>query len=383
MIDSKDISVVVQGTINKEETPKCLKSIREYLPDAEIIISTWEGEDLTLLDFDRVVFSDDPGAPILCEHNRRKIYNNMNRQLLSTQAGLREANRKYTLKLRSDLIIANTGFIDCFERFQRRTGVYRLFKQKIVTATLFTKHSMWNRNSTGLTPFHISDWYFFGLTQDIRTYLVDTPLAKEPKFSNYFSMQQNARKSSPYGEIEFKFAPEQYFAYECFARNFDNIRMEDAADVSNELMDVFEEFLVNNFIVLEFKQSGIYLNKYPYSKEEKFTGKQYLGLYYFCRYEMLYKKFCDKNYVLTSNSSIFRDERCANDLLRVYKHARSLIDPKTKLKKKLESFFWEVPVTAILFLIRHGKKEGAAHSIIECYEAVLHSRARRQSLGMI
>lgn len=377
MIDSKDISVVVQGAIDKKETPKCLKSIREYLPNAEIIISTWEGEDLTLLDFDRVVFSDDPGAPILCEHNGRKIYNNMNRQLLSTQAGLREVNRKYTLKLRSDLIIANTGFVDYFERFQRRTGGYRLFKQKIVTATLFTKHSMWNqKNSMGLTPFHISDWYFFGLTQDVRTYLADTPLAEEPKFSYYFSMRQNVSKSSPYGEIEFKFAPEQYFAYECFARNFDNICMEDAADVSNELMDVFEEFLVNNFIVLEFKQSGIYLNKYPYSKEEMFAGKQYLGLYHFCRYEMLYKKFCDKDYIITSNVSIFRNERYANDLLRVYKHAWNLIDPKIKLKKKLEAFFWGVPVTAILFLMKHGKEEGTIRSIIECYKAVVSCNAK-------
>ena len=42
--------------------------------------------------------------------------------------------------------------------------------------------------------------------------------------------------------------------------------MEDAADYSDELMEKFRECLVNNFIVLEFAQSGIYLNKYPYSK---------------------------------------------------------------------------------------------------------------------
>lgn len=39
---SNDITVVVQGAIDRKLTPKCLKSIRKHLPDAEIILSTWE-----------------------------------------------------------------------------------------------------------------------------------------------------------------------------------------------------------------------------------------------------------------------------------------------------------------------------------------------------
>ena len=35
MLDSKDISVVVQGPISGEITLKCIKSIRQFLPDAE------------------------------------------------------------------------------------------------------------------------------------------------------------------------------------------------------------------------------------------------------------------------------------------------------------------------------------------------------------
>lgn len=37
IIDTKDISVVVQGAIDKGYTPLCLKSIRKYLPESEII----------------------------------------------------------------------------------------------------------------------------------------------------------------------------------------------------------------------------------------------------------------------------------------------------------------------------------------------------------
>lgn len=61
-MDTKDISVIVQGAINKNETIKCLQSIRHYLPGAEIILSTWEGSNITDLDYDNLILSKDPGA---------------------------------------------------------------------------------------------------------------------------------------------------------------------------------------------------------------------------------------------------------------------------------------------------------------------------------
>ena len=64
MIDSKEISVIVQGAVDKKITPKTLKSVRKYLPNAEIILSTWEGTDISGLDYDIVLLSKDPGAYI-------------------------------------------------------------------------------------------------------------------------------------------------------------------------------------------------------------------------------------------------------------------------------------------------------------------------------
>lgn len=43
MIESKNIDVVVQGIIN-ENSKRCIKSIREKLPESNIIISTWGGK---------------------------------------------------------------------------------------------------------------------------------------------------------------------------------------------------------------------------------------------------------------------------------------------------------------------------------------------------
>lgn len=59
---SREISIVIQGKVDIEKTLKCIESVREYLPGAEIILSTWKGENVKGLDYDQVIFSDDLGA---------------------------------------------------------------------------------------------------------------------------------------------------------------------------------------------------------------------------------------------------------------------------------------------------------------------------------
>ena len=142
MISPKDISVIVQGVINIKETPKCLKSIRKYLPDAEIILSTWEDSDISGLDYDIVVLNQDPGAIIIEEFSHKVVYNNMNRQLLTTQEGLKKASRKYAMKLRSDLILTSDKFLKYFDEFQNRTDNYKLFERKIIVPALFTRFNI-------------------------------------------------------------------------------------------------------------------------------------------------------------------------------------------------------------------------------------------------
>ena len=106
MILSKDISVVVQGPIHTQDnlTKRVLESVRTHLPDAELILSTWKGSNVDGLDCDVLLLNDDPGAI-----NGR---NNVNRQIVSTRNGLQKATRTYAVKLRTDMQLTGTGFID-------------------------------------------------------------------------------------------------------------------------------------------------------------------------------------------------------------------------------------------------------------------------------
>jgi len=352
MIDCKEISVVVQGPINKEETSKTLKSIRTYLPDAEIVLSTWENSDVSDLVYDILVLNKDPGNVLMETFKSRVIYNNMNRQLLSTKAGLEKAKRKYTLKLRSDLILTQSNFLEYFDKFQSRIDNYKLFERKILTSTLFTRYNIKSpqEKKRVLMPFHISDWWFFGLTEDLKTYFMDTQLVKEPDFTQYFDKPENKNKKTPYSTARFKFAPEQYFGYECFKRHFDDLYMEDASDYNDDINIKSQKCIVNNFIILENKQSGIYVNKYAYSKNEKFSGDQYIGLYNFYRYETEYKKYCDKTYEVSTKGLMFENEKYGYALLRLYKHVFILFDSNSKFLKRIEQLFLGIPIS-IIYLI--------------------------------
>lgn len=350
-IESKDISVVVQGAISHTETPKCLNSIRKYLPDAEIILSTWENADVENLDYDILVLNKDPGAVLIKNVKNKLYFNNINRQLLSTQEGLKKATRKYILKFRSDLILSNDNFLKFYDKFPIRNDDYKIFTHKILTSCLFSRFKMITKQQINYIPFHISDWWLFGLKEDINKYFKDTPLVEEPKFTKYFDLEENKNKKTPYGKERFQFAPEQYFGYSCFSRNFEFIKMQDASDYNDLLMENFRKIYINNFISLEFEQSGIYLKKYSYSKNEKFFGEQYIGLYNFHRYESEYKKYCDSTYEITTHNPLIYDEKLGYPLLRIYKHIAKLINFDTPILSRLEQLFIGIPITVMGFLI--------------------------------
>lgn len=109
----EQISVVIQGPLSHNlgpgstEVEECIESINEWLPGAEIIVSTWTGErDIkTMVPF-ILVQCDDPGSDV--EPNG--YVSNLERQKLSTLRGLQVASRPFVLKIRSDLCLTSSEF---------------------------------------------------------------------------------------------------------------------------------------------------------------------------------------------------------------------------------------------------------------------------------
>jgi hypothetical protein len=296
MITSKNISVVLQGPIDQINTPKAIESIRKYLPKSEIIISTWEKEDTEGLLADKIVYNKDPG----CSYDDRayKRAFNINRWIVSSKNGVANATRKYVLKGRTDIEIVNTNFLGYWNKYAEREDKYIVVSHKILIPSPYTLRYLGDEKKLSRisTPFHVSDWYCFGLKNDIFMF-VDCPVIENLKqFARHYEKKMYL---VPYNKLWWmndwlrKMAPEQYIGLSLAKRKFKDIDIEDVFTFSNIDDEFAEKFLLNNFIVLDPIQYGIVLNKYREFSQNIYTlgNSLWKGMYRNYIYEKEYLKY--------------------------------------------------------------------------------------------
>jgi hypothetical protein len=264
-VDNSDISIVVQGAVSTEYTPQCLKSLRAALPDAEIILSTWLGADTEGLDYDVLMLSEDPGAEVM--DKVIKTYNNVNRQLVSTQVGLTAAHRKYCLKFRTDMELLNADFIRFFGKYDLEETPAQYFKNRIIVCNYYT------RNPRILpVPFHPSDWIAFGLTKDLQNYY-SIPL-QDASEASWF--ESHHKRVACFKTSLSRYVPEQYICLN-FIKKYKQISCRNYYDASTENIVLTEQFFAENMVVLDYESIlGIKFSKY---NPERY-GDKYHILYY-------------------------------------------------------------------------------------------------------
>jgi len=172
MIDNAEITVVVQGPVQalpdraQEEgiTRRCLRSVREILPGSRIILSTWPGQDLSGLDYDELVISEDPGIVVIgYRADGSPQRQNWNRQIVSTRNGLRRVTTRYAMKLRSDNYLTGDEFRKLQTAYPARCTEYRILRERVVVNNTFTRLF-----AKGLpVAFHLCDFFYFGLASDV------------------------------------------------------------------------------------------------------------------------------------------------------------------------------------------------------------------------
>lgn len=306
-ISSEDICVVVQGAINEQITPLCLQSIRKYLPESRIILSTWEGECVEGLDYDELIFNKDPGGfHFWLDSINQYVMNNNNRQLVSTQSGLAKVDSEYVLKLRTDMIMMTDEWLTYFDDFAERKDEYRLFDKKVIVSDIYSRHSIKGKAGYFPTPFFVSDWFFFGLTDDIKKYFMHTRLMTEEEMTKYSDLK-NENYKEIYGNFSNpRYFPEQYFCVQAAMNYFNDINMNDWTDVGNGNIKKSEKFILNNFIMLDFSRHGILLPKYEKIITSNCAEEDYdiQGLYSFEKYSKAYERLLKDD----SFSGIWKEE---------------------------------------------------------------------------
>lgn len=235
MIRTDEISVVVQGPIYPNLTEHNLLSIRNFLPNAEIILSTWHGSNVYSLNYDKLILNDDPGG-FTHKCNQLKT-NNINRLIVSSRNGIAAAKNKYVLKIRSDFILKGSSFLKFFDRYDLVEPDFVIFKHKLLACSYFSR----NPRKVNLM-FHPSDIAFFGLKDDLFN-LFDIALMSK---SDEFYIKKD-------GKWDRKYAPEQYIFITFLQKNNKNVSCSNYEPASENNIIKTERYFTSNFIFLDWK----------------------------------------------------------------------------------------------------------------------------------
>ncbi len=311
MIDSSEISVVIQGAIS-EVTIKTIKSIRKILPDSEIIISTWKGSKVKGLLYDKIVFNNDIGAVVFRLNGQK---HNLNRQIVSTFNGVKNATRKYVLKLRSDMVILNKNFLKYFDKFPARDFKYKVFEKRIIITNVYT------RNSSPILKclFHPSDWVMFGLRSDMYK-MWNIPLAPEPETSQWFKTHKKP-KYDIFPDFLTRYHAEQYIWINVLKKNGINFKFNNYLSYSKKLINISDRSIFNNFIILDYKRKFSFLNlKYPSVIQDN-------TLIYFYDFIVAYKKYSDKNFEIPLSLQLKNNKKISKTISKLKKHTARISQP--------------------------------------------------------
>jgi hypothetical protein len=255
MIQSSDISVIVQGSICRQateagncrpSTQQVTDSVRKHLPHAHLILSTWKGEDVDGLDYDELVLSDDPGSL----GDRAVIsYANILRQIISTRSGLAKANRRYALKIRSDTEITSAVFLSDWYSYASRGIRPAIFKSRILVSAIFTPQPV-----SCPSPYFVSDFFSFGFTHD----LIKLWDASHQIIRNGFDDDME-RIKFPKFKITRCVNAEQRLILAMLSSNGINERLVSFTSISPFQLFRSEKFIASHFLPCDPESSGIKL----------------------------------------------------------------------------------------------------------------------------
>lgn len=268
-IDSAEISVVIQGPILTQThalapqgiTHQVLKALRQHLPNAQLILATWQNQPVEGLDADTILSLADPGTTHFYREGtiENNLYNNGNRLIYSTQQGLAQVKTRYTLKIRSDLLMFHPCFSQFFDQFKAVDPAWQVLKKRILSFPIYSlKFEEGIKNGQliqQVRPFHVSDWAYFGLTEDLKI-LFSCSLMDEPTTSRWFEHRPKPANDLWDNRL-WRYSPEQYITSALASKSL-GITLDHASQDDADIIDASERFIANNFMFLDQYQWGLY-----------------------------------------------------------------------------------------------------------------------------
>lgn len=276
-MQTSDITVVVQGAVITKLTQKVLSDVRTFLPQAHIILSTWQNSDVSDLTFDELILNEDPG---FFYHSKQPGIkpNNVNRQIVSTLSGLKVVKTKYVMKLRTDFRLTGADFLEYFEIQPKFNKDFRIFSHKVLACCYTTRNP---RDKNYPYAYHPADIAFFGLTKDVIK-LFDIPLMTEEEA--YWNAEHDYFN---------RYVPEQFIFLNCLKKLGRNPQCDFTDDCTSVGIQETEQYFISNFIFLNYKNFNLLPSK------PNFFAKNEIHSFKTCytqiEFSHLYNQLCRDN----------------------------------------------------------------------------------------
>ncbi|MEW4562454.1 WavE lipopolysaccharide synthesis family protein [Bremerella sp. JC770] len=271
----------------QQKTRQALESARRVFPDSEIILSTWQGTDVDSLPFDKVVFSPDPGGFPIATGVPDWPLNNVNRQLLSTLAGLKQASGIYAMKLRSDFALTNSEFCSYFGKYKSPGRGMQFVEERVLSCSIYARNPRLRRHNRFC--MHPSDFFFFGNREDLLR-IFDRPLVTVED-QTWFHERPDRRALLPedpqYDTYLARYCPEQSI-WIGFVEKYTDVPVEHAFDRNKAAMKMTEESFAANLVILEPNQLQLVA-----AKPKIWTHAGHKNCYSFKDWQCLYDAFCE------------------------------------------------------------------------------------------
>lgn len=318
MLESNQVSIIFQGGVNTRHLGTNRDDGSDFLynvartkaayPHAKIILSTWQNVALPAdlataeqLGIDAIVRSPDPGGLPNIKFGYHAP-NNVNRQIVSTAAGLQAVTTPYAIKLRTDSYLTCDHLLGYYQDYQQRVLASHLASQTlanpqhastpihasptppyepIVVPHLFTI----DPNVYEHMAYHVSDWAQFATTAALQAYW-SVPLMREAD-ARYFEYHAHDIEAS-YGNDAFRtrLAVEQHIAtHYAHAQGF--VTPAYYNQITPRILQAHQDFLARHVIVLDTAEFGLALPKYGWAYSDEFMRLNCIS------HDDWYQIFCD------------------------------------------------------------------------------------------
>lgn len=264
-IQHKDITFVMQGAI-ASETNLAINQIKKLMPKSKIILSTWQDQDVSNINCDLIIKSDDPGS--VNTSDIKMNANNVNRMLVSTLNGLKKVKTKYAIKIRTDCTIKNNDFIKLYEdMIQAGNQNCYLFKQPILMDFIIDNFAI---------PYFASDFFNFGLTEDLINFW-DIPIITKNEAEFLKSKKCKSGLLNPFyrpikNQWSKYFYGEQILLCKFLEKKKIDIDFKHQQDnITFKKLKQSAKLIVNNFVLVNHQQIPLHCYKY----ELDYNGKVY------------------------------------------------------------------------------------------------------------